>query len=257
VTYLSAYEESRNTPDRNPIGGDGVHMAVSGPDDPSDLIAALRGDLDSGFTALYDAYRTPVFTTALRATGRWTDAEDLTAETFLRAYRSLISPKPPPLETLRPRAWLLTILLNTVRNDRRTKARKPPPSDIDNISERPDRGQDPALAAELHETNRALAARLATLSANQRDAVILRHVLDLPVDEIATILGCAEGTAKSHISRGLAALRKLTAAETAENTTAHTTRIPAAHATFLDTGSSTMTRPSINTSSSTYEVHHA
>lgn len=184
-------------------------MTVSGPDDPGHLIAALGDDLDSGFTALYDAYRTPVFTTALRATGSWSDAEDLTAETFLRAYRSLISAKPPALDTLRPRAWLLTILLNTVRNDRRTKARKPPPTDIDATPERADRTQDPALAAEHHETNRDLAARLAALSAKQRDAIILRHVLDLPIEEIAAILGCAEGTAKSHISRGLAALRRL------------------------------------------------
>ncbi|MBB6033748.1 RNA polymerase sigma factor [Phytomonospora endophytica] len=181
---------------------------MSGPDDPSHLITALGDDLDHGFTALYDAYRTPVFTTALRATGSWTDAEDFTAETFLRAYRSLISDNPPPLDTLRPRAWLLTILLNTVRNDRRTKARKPPPTDIDNTPERPDTTQDPARAAELHETNRDLATRLATLTAKQRDAVILRHVLDLPIEEIAVILDCAEGTAKSHISRGLTALRK-------------------------------------------------
>lgn len=267
-------------------------MAVSGPEDPSHLIAALSGDLDSGFTALYDAYRTPVFTTALRATGSWTDAEDLTAETFLRAYRSLISPNPPPLDTLRPRAWLLTILLNTVRNDRRTKARKPPPSDIDNIPERPARGEDPALAAELHETNRVLAAQLATLSANQRDAVILRHVLDLPVDEIAAILGCAEGTAKSHISRGLAALRKLATAPPAEEAAAGTTEagnartvapntdasppvraltgsggqgsspaadftgpgLPATNATYIDTGSPIITRSSISAGSSTGSV---
>ena len=104
MTYLSAYEQPRARPDRNPAEGDGVHISVSGPDDPSHLIDALRGDLDSGFTSLYDAYRTPVFTTALRATGSWSDAEDLTAETFLRAYRSLISPTPPSLDTLRPRA---------------------------------------------------------------------------------------------------------------------------------------------------------
>jgi RNA polymerase sigma-70 factor (ECF subfamily) len=208
VTWLSAYEQTHAHRERNPAEGTGVHMNVSGPDDPSHLIKALGDDLDNGFTALYDAYRTPVFTTALRATGSWTDAEDLTAETFLRAYRSLISPKPPPLDTLQPRAWLLTILLNTIRNDRRTRARKPPPTDIDNTPERADHTQDPARAAELHETNRDLAHRLAALSANQREAIILRHVLDLPIEEIATILDCAPGTAKSHISRGLAALRR-------------------------------------------------
>ncbi|MEV0644420.1 RNA polymerase sigma factor [Phytomonospora sp. NPDC050363] len=226
---------------------------MSGPDDPSHLLAALDEDLDNGFTALYDAYRTPVFTTALRATGSWSDAEDLTAETFLRAYRSLASDRPPPLPTLRPRAWLLTILLNTVRNDRRGKARKPPPGDIDAAPERADHTQDPARTAELHETNRALAAHLAALTPAQRDAVILRHVLDLPIDEIAAILGTAEGTAKSHISRGLATLRRLACTDRPQTPHPHerprpepTTRRARGHT----TGPHPISTPTI-------EVHHA
>jgi RNA polymerase sigma-70 factor (ECF subfamily) len=42
-------------------------------------------------------------------------------------------------------------------------------------------------------------------------AVVLRHVEDLPIREIAQILGCREGTAKSHVSRGLTRLRSLLA----------------------------------------------
>ena len=38
---------------------------------------------------------------------------------------------------------------------------------------------------------------------------MLRHVVDLPIGEIAEILGCKDGTAKSHISRGLQRLRTL------------------------------------------------
>ncbi|MGH3613167.1 MAG: RNA polymerase sigma factor [Pseudonocardia sp.] len=36
---------------------------------------------------------------------------------------------------------------------------------------------------------------------------MLRHVVDLPVSEVAEVLGCPEGTAKSHISRGRQRLR--------------------------------------------------
>ena len=207
MTYPPAYETHHTTAERNPTAPTGVLPYVSGPDDPTELRQALGDDLDHGFTLLYDAYRTPVFTTALRTTGSRADAEDLTAETFLRAYRSLASKHPPELATLQPRAWLLTILLNTARNDRRTKARKPPPTGLDHAPDRADPTQNPARTAELHETGRELADRLAALSPAQREAVILRHVLDLPLSEIAAILGCAEGTAKSHISRGLSALR--------------------------------------------------
>ncbi|MGB9111957.1 MAG: sigma factor-like helix-turn-helix DNA-binding protein, partial [Acidimicrobiales bacterium] len=52
-----------------------------------------------------------------------------------------------------------------------------------------------------------LAQRLAALSMNERVAVVLRHVVEMPVAEIARVLGCKEVTARSHIARGLAHLR--------------------------------------------------
>lgn len=180
---------------------------MSRPDEPAPILDALREDLDTGFAVLYDAYRLYVHTVALRATGSSTDAEDLTAETFLRAYRSLTSTRPPDLGTLQPRAWLLTITLNALRNHRRAQARKPPPGPLDNAPDRCDPTQNPARAAEQNETARELAARLALLPDRQREAVVLRHVLDLPITEIAQVMDVPEGTAKSHVSRGLAALR--------------------------------------------------
>jgi hypothetical protein len=41
----------------------------------------------------------------------------------------------------------------------------------------------------------------------QREAVALRHIGGLPIAEVATLLGCPQGTAKSHVSRGLRQLR--------------------------------------------------
>ena len=49
---------------------------------------------------------------------------------------------------------------------------------------------------------------LATLPERQRAALVLRFYADLPGNEIATILGCREGTVKSLIHRGLARLRQ-------------------------------------------------
>lgn len=174
--------------------------------------AALAADLDRGFAELYDAYRTVVFSTALRVSGRWNDAEDLTAETFLRAYRALAGYPPERVAALVPRAWLLRILLNVWRNDRRTVARRPTPAPLESAPD-PEDGAEPVdRTAERHETGRELAGLLALLPADQRAAVVLRHVDDLPVAEIAQILGCPVGTAKSHISRGLRRLRELHAA---------------------------------------------
>ncbi|MFI0369658.1 RNA polymerase sigma factor [Actinomadura sp. 1N219] len=199
-------------------GGPGGEAAPDGPDGGADgadaaaarVVAALARDLDTGFEALYEAYRGAVFSTALRLCGRWAEAEDLSAEAFLRAYRALCGYGPDRIEGLRPRAWLLTILTNVWRNSLRSASRRPPPGPpIEDAPDPPDPGEGVEDAAARHETGRELAGLLAELPHAQRAAVVLRHVTDLPVAEIAAVLGVPEGTVKSHISRGLARLRKL------------------------------------------------
>jgi RNA polymerase sigma factor (sigma-70 family) len=176
----------------------------------------LAGDLDAGFAALFDGYRHVVFSTALRLCGRWVDAEDLTAEAFLRAYRALAGYDAERIAALKPRSWLLTIVANLWRNHARSAARHPPPEPLDETAERPDPRERTEQIAERHETSRELAALLSELPQDQRLAVVLRHVADLPIAEIATVLGSPEGTVKSHISRGLARLRLLSKEESHE-----------------------------------------
>ncbi|GIG86896.1 SigE family RNA polymerase sigma factor [Plantactinospora endophytica] len=50
---------------------------------------------------------------------------------------------------------------------------------------------------------------LAGVPARQRAVLVLRYLHDLPVDEVAEILGCSTGTVKSQTSHGLKALRRL------------------------------------------------
>ncbi|MFG2089459.1 RNA polymerase sigma factor [Spirillospora sp. NPDC048824] len=178
------------------------------------VVAALSRDLDDGFAVLYEAYRSAVFSTALRLCGRWAEAEDLSAEAFLRAYRALCGYGPERIAELRPRAWLLTILTNVWRNSVRSAARRPPPGPIEDVPDPPDPGEGVEDTAARRETGRELAALLARLPGDQRAAVVLRHVTGLPVAEIAAVLGMPVGTVKSHVSRGLARLRDLRGAGT-------------------------------------------
>jgi RNA polymerase sigma factor (sigma-70 family) len=170
---------------------------------------ALLEDLDEGFAELYGAYRGLVFSTGLRLSGRWADAEDLTAETFLRAYRALAGYERDRIAALQPRAWLMTILMNIWRNCARAKSRKPPPDLRDEPVDTVDPGEDVEEAAVRRETGDELAELLGLLPEEQRAAVVLRHVVDLPVSEIATVLKIPQGTVKSHVSRGLKRLRAL------------------------------------------------
>ncbi|MEZ5194581.1 MAG: sigma-70 family RNA polymerase sigma factor [Nocardioides sp.] len=57
---------------------------------------------------------------------------------------------------------------------------------------------------------------LATLGPRQRACVVLRHYEDLSVAEVATILGCSEGTVRSQTKRGLEALARAWAGATGE-----------------------------------------
>jgi RNA polymerase sigma-70 factor (ECF subfamily) len=105
----------------------------------------------------------------------------------------------------------VTIVRNVARNVARDASRRPAPPPAVAPAEEPARGPGVEEQAERHEARRELEGLLAELSEPQRLAVVLRHVGGLPISEIADVLGCAEGTAKSHVSRGLQRLRTLLA----------------------------------------------
>ncbi|TDQ46095.1 RNA polymerase sigma factor [Actinorugispora endophytica] len=168
-------------------------------------------DVDQWFVELYDQHRGLVFSAALRLSGARGDAEDLAAEAFLRAYRAASGYGEERRAALRTRAWIMTILMNVWRNHLRAVARRPPPDPLDDAADPPDAAESVEQAVERQETSGELAALLRRLPENQREAVVLRHVGGLSIGEIAEALGVAEGTAKSHVSRGLSRLRALAA----------------------------------------------
>ncbi|RJL33243.1 SigE family RNA polymerase sigma factor [Bailinhaonella thermotolerans] len=66
----------------------------------------------------------------------------------------------------------------------------------------------PVAGADL-ETRAVVQAALALVPPRQRAVLVLRFLCDLPVTEIAELLGCSEGNVKSQTARGLARLREL------------------------------------------------
>ena len=174
-----------------------------------DLALRLRDDVEEAFPDVVATYQHAVFTTALRVSGCWEDAADIAAEAFLRAYAALRAYPPERLGQLQLRPWLLTIVLNLLRNEARAAGRRPAQVGMEGWAAMPDGRESPEDHAQRHDGQSRLGALLSELPDTQRTAVVLRHVVGLPYAEMAVVLGCPEGTAKSHVARGLDRLRTL------------------------------------------------
>jgi RNA polymerase sigma-70 factor (ECF subfamily) len=179
----------------------------------ADLTLRLNQDLDAAFAEVVSEFEGAVFSTALRMSGRSDDADDLAAETFLRAYAALRRYSPERIEELELRPWLITICLNLWRNEVRAASRRPATvsarSATEAPAERPSGRESPEASAERRDDAAHLAALLLRLADKQRAAVVLRHIVGLSYAEVADVLGCPESTAKSHVRRGLDQLRAL------------------------------------------------
>jgi RNA polymerase sigma-70 factor (sigma-E family) len=69
--------------------------------------------------------------------------------------------------------------------------------------------EHPSAPAGEAEDRAVVQAALAQVPPRQRAVLVLRFLCDLPVDEVADLLGCSAGTVKSQTSHGLATLRRL------------------------------------------------
>jgi RNA polymerase sigma-70 factor (ECF subfamily) len=185
--------------------------------DEPQLLAALAADLDLAFEALLVAQGDRVYSIALRMVGDQHEAEDITQEAFVRAYRALAGWDAARVRELRLGAWLATIVLNLVRNRARRRTHS---NATETLTFLDDLAHPTAASADTphdrlagRETGETWAARLLALPPRYRAPIVLRHVDDLGYPEIATILGRPQGTIKAQVHRGLELLRAALEAE--------------------------------------------
>jgi len=176
----------------------------------------LAGDVAAAFPAVIAAHQNGIFSGVLRMVPTRHDAEDITQETFIRAYRSLCGYEPNRIRGLALRPWLWTIALNLCRNAARTRTRRAVTVPMTADDRATEDSVDVAAEGISSVVNDEWQQRLEALAPAQRNAVVLRHVVGLPYAEIATVLGRPVGTTKADVHRGLERLRDLLAAETEE-----------------------------------------
>ena len=172
----------------------------------------LAGD-SQAFAQLHRRYYARVFRHALFRCRSTADAEDIAAETFVKAVHYLPQYRFMG-ESLLP--WLCRIATNLVIDQGRRAHGQVPLSlegaanDVRTLLENlQDEGPTPHAVAERHEAQALIRSAVATLPADQADVILLRFGGDLSILEISVALGRSEGAIKSLIHRGLVNLRKI------------------------------------------------
>jgi RNA polymerase sigma-70 factor (ECF subfamily) len=172
----------------------------------SDLQPLSKSDLDRSFSDLYRTHLRDVYSYAYYRVGNHHDAEDLTEQTFLQAYRhyerALRESDGRPL-----RPWLIRIAHNLAANYYRDRARRPE-SAI----------EDAAVISAPHTTETLVEGReeleeilagVRQLPDDRREALIMRFALGMDNREIARAMGRSDGATKVLLHRAIKQLEGL------------------------------------------------
>jgi RNA polymerase sigma factor (sigma-70 family) len=175
-----------------------------------ELVIQARDGNHLAFDQLIDRYQGDIHRMIYYRIRTRMDAEDITQDVFIRAYRSISRLREPN----RFRSWLYTIAVNRV-NDylRRKKVRSIFKSSDEGPDYQPEadqmRDRPEALEQVLKEDFWRQVGRIAQkLSKMEREVFMLRFLDNLNISEIAGILKKSESTVKTHLYRALAKFKK-------------------------------------------------
>src|SRR5688500_1842324 len=161
---------------------------------------------DEAFSQLYKAHLRDVYSYSYYRVGNHHDAEDLTEQTFLQAYRHFErAQRESAGRPLRP--WLIRIAHNLAANYYRDRSRKPQTA-LD----------DAGVLAEPHTTEtlvehrddlKRILDKVQDLPDDRREALIMRFALGMDNREIARALGRTDGATKVLLHRAIRQLEDL------------------------------------------------
>jgi RNA polymerase sigma-70 factor (ECF subfamily) len=180
------------------------------PAEAAALIERARQGDQAAYGELVRDHQEIAFRVAYLITRSAQDAEDVTQESFVKAWRALGRFRiDAPF-----RPWLLAIVANEARNRVRSNRRRrevPTPGMETDDRPQPSQPVDPSPSPEqwslAADERRQLLAALDRLSEQDRSVIGARYLLELSEAETAEALGIARGTVKSRLSRAMTRLR--------------------------------------------------
>jgi len=159
-----------------------------------------KAQLDAEFSELYKEHLRDVYSYAYYRIGNHHDAEDLTEQTFLQAYRHFErAQRESDGRPLRP--WLIRIAHNLAANLYRDRSRKPS-SPLEDTTSLSALHTTEELVEGREELSRVLDG-VQRLPEDRREALIMRFALGMDNREIARALGRSDGATKVLIHRAI------------------------------------------------------
>ena len=151
---------------------------------------------DAAFEGFYREHVAEVYQYALAVLGNSADAEDVTQQTFLNAYRAFERGERPQ----KAHNWLIKIAHNVCRMRWRQSGRRPQEVPLE-------RAGEPAAPDDERPSLDVLLSALAKLPFNQRSAIVMREVEDRSYAEIAEVLGVSVPAVEALLFRARGNLR--------------------------------------------------
>jgi RNA polymerase sigma-70 factor, ECF subfamily len=185
-----------------------------GGEDETDLLRAAQGGDHAAFTEIVRRYQRAIYRVSWALTRNASDADDLSQETFVRAYQAIGRFRVG--EPLYP--WLARIATNLAFSLFRRRRRRPetPLEPLVEAGRQWGVDDDPAEHAAASQRAGLLREAFAELKTEHQAILTLRVVEEQSYDEIARTLGVPIGTVMSRLSRARAELKSRLAARTGE-----------------------------------------
>ena len=156
------------------------------------------------FEAIVATHHAEIHRFLVRATSRSSDADDLSQETFVRAYKAYRA-LPPDANV---RAWLFTIATNLSRNHFRSEGRRRQAMAGVALGASEHSASWPEGEAIASQASARVDRLVAELPFKQRVAFTMRKVHELDYDAIAQSLGCSAESARAHVFQALRKIRQ-------------------------------------------------
>lgn len=180
-------------------------ISAVGPNWERTCIEEMEGGNPEAFNRLVEQYSARIYSHLNRMLRSREEAEDATQETFIRAYRKIVS-----YDRTRPfRNWLYAIATNVGRNALRSRGRRIPSSRVDPGTEVSRADDSNAVLAESHELRDRVVAAVDRLPEPLPLLIQLHYQEGLTIREAAQVLEMTEGAAKVALHRARKTLRTM------------------------------------------------